>query len=68
MDRKTALMAKDRSLEAIRLLHSILGDENKWDELQYHEIKRGIGLSIGRIEVDLLGPVYKKFPDLDDLA
>jgi hypothetical protein len=30
-------------------------------------LKRGVGISIGTIEIDLLTIIYKEYPELDDL-
>lgn len=35
------------------------------DDLQ--KIKRGVGIAIGTIQVDLLDPLYADYPELDDL-
>ncbi|MFT3673510.1 hypothetical protein [Aestuariivirga sp.] len=67
MDIQLAKSAKEKCLLAIAQLHSILAEENAWDEPNLRELKRGIGLAIGSIEVDTLSVIYAKFPELDDL-
>jgi hypothetical protein len=66
MDRNLAVKAKKKALNAIEILHSILAEKANWDSPNMLKLKRGIGLSIGSIEVDLLSVVYKEFSDLDD--
>jgi hypothetical protein len=67
MDRAIAEHAKLRALEAIKTLHSIVKLEADWTDKDLTKLKKGVGLSIGAIEVDLLSVIYKAFPDLDDL-
>jgi hypothetical protein len=66
--RMFAIQAKSRALMAISTLHSIMDLEPNWAEEDREQLKRGIGLSIGTIETDLLGVIYKRYPDLDDLS
>jgi hypothetical protein len=67
MDKLVAEKAKSKALIAIRHLHSILEDSSEWDSDSMRKLKRGIGLSIGIIEVDLLRVIYGEYPDLDDI-
>jgi hypothetical protein len=68
MNKKLARQAKSRALAAVRLLHSIVKLEGDWNEEDLKLLQRGIGISIGTIDVDLLRIIYRKYPDLDDLA
>jgi hypothetical protein len=68
MKKKLALKAKSRALKAIELLHSIVKLDADWTPEDMQLLKRGIGISIGTIEVDLLTVIYKKFPELDNLG
>jgi hypothetical protein len=34
----------------------------------YERLRRGIGLSIGRIQVEVLDVIYHEYPELDDLS
>ena len=68
MNKKLARQARSRALAAMRLLHSIVKLEGDWNEKDLKLLHRGVGISIGTIEVDLLRIIYKKYPDLDDLA
>jgi len=36
-------------------------------EEQYERIRKGIGLSIGKIQTDILGIIYEAYPELDAL-
>jgi len=65
MTPQSAQIIKARSLAAIAEIHKIVSELTDSD---YAEIRRAIGLVIGSIEVDILGPVYTKYPALDDLT
>jgi hypothetical protein len=67
MEKQLALKARSRALKAIELLHSIVKLDADWTREDMQLLKRGIGISIGTIEVDLLTVIYKKYPELDDL-
>jgi hypothetical protein len=68
MDRIFASHAKQYALEAIASLSKILiVSSGKCSKQEYEKIKRGVGISIGQIQMDLLEVVYKQFPDMDDL-
>jgi hypothetical protein len=42
--------------------------ENKCSPMDAHQLKRGVGIAVGRIQVDILDAVINKaYPDLDDL-
>ncbi len=65
MTPQSALIIKTRSLAAIAEIHKIT---EQLPEAEYAEVRRAIGLVLGSIEVDILGPVYAKYPALDDLT
>lgn len=68
MDKQAALEMKEHGVRAIRELVDLLNialDRCSHEECE--SIKRGVGLSIGRIDVDLLGIIYKQYPEIDDL-
>jgi hypothetical protein len=67
MDEKTAARAKQHALAAIVKLHTILKDATEYEAESNKLLKRGIGLAIGSIEIDLLGEIYRQYPELDDL-
>lgn len=66
MDRECAQKIHDLALKSITDLTAILHVDNKYEE--YDQIKKGVGLSIGKIQMDILEIIYKRFPELDDLA
>ena len=65
MTPQSAQIIKSCSLAAISEIHKIVSE---LPEGEYAEIRRAIGLVIGRIKVDILGPVYANYPALDDLT
>lgn len=65
MNRENAQKIHELALKAITDLTSILQIDNEYKE--YDQIKKGVGLSIGKIQMDILEVVYKNFPELDDL-
>ena len=42
--------------------------EGKCPEQDFLAIKRGIGLSVGRIQIEILEVINAQYPDIDDLA
>ena len=54
MNRKLAIEAQARALAAIKELHSIVKLDFDWNQDDLKALKRGIGISIGTIEVVLL--------------
>jgi hypothetical protein len=67
LDRKLAELATKRALNAIKLLHSIVVSEDFENKVGSSVIKKGIGLSVGRLEMELLVPIFNIYPDLDDV-
>ena len=65
MTPQCARIVKTHSLAAIAEIHKIVLE---LPEDEYAEIRRAIGLVIGSIELDILGPVYANYPALDDLT
>ena len=66
--KETALNIQKRALQAVIELHAI-GDEvrDQCSDEDFEMIKRGVGLSIGRIQTELLDYIYKEHPEIDDL-
>ena len=57
------------SLSAIVELSTLLRDVRAaCSDLEFEQIKRGIGLSIGTIQTELVDLLYVDHPELDDLA
>lgn len=67
MKRSLAIEARSRALSAVKLLNSIVQLESNWSPDNMRRLKKGVGIAIGTIEVDLLSVIYKEFPDLVDL-
>lgn len=68
MEKKIAMGIQQHALEAIRALSEALSAcENQCSAEEYQRIKRGVGLSMGRIETELLSVIYAAYPELDDL-
>jgi hypothetical protein len=69
MNKQDATEMRDHGVRAIRELMDLLYmARDRCSPEEYESIKRGVGLSIGRIDVDLLGIIYKEYPEIDDLA
>jgi hypothetical protein len=71
MDKDVAETIKLRGENAIRELVSILDVDHVKDRLAQDELealKRGIGLSIGRIDTELLSIAYKQYPEIDPIS
>lgn len=69
MERKLAVEVQQHALQAIRSLSDALDTcKDRCSADEYEQVKRGVGLSMGRIETELLAVIYKEFPDLDDLS
>jgi hypothetical protein len=67
LDKELAEIAQTFALRAVKELHSIVRLNADWDCPSGQKLRRGIGLAIGSIEVDILGLIYSEFPELDDL-
>jgi len=68
IDKACAKEIRDFSLAAISSLSSALNASlNRCSEQDYERIKRGVGLSIGTIQFELLDVICEMHPDLDDL-
>lgn len=67
MDRLAAESLKQLGLDAVMSLSKLLElAKKRCSDEEYQRIKRGVGLTIGKIETDVLGELYKHFPDLAD--
>ncbi len=65
MTPQSARIIKTQSLAAIAEIHKIT---EQLPQSEYAEVRRAIGLVIGSIEVDILGPIYANYSALDDLS
>jgi len=69
IDKAMAEQIHQASLNAIVELSTLLRDvEATCPNQDYQKIKRGIGLSIGTIQTELMDLLYVDHPELDDLA
>ncbi len=68
LEREFAVAAKAYALTAVRALHSIVKEADDWDSEEMKKLKKAIGISMGRIEVDILCHIYADHKDLDDLT
>jgi hypothetical protein len=68
MNKEIAMEVQTHSLNAIVELTKLLNTvhENVSSE-DFERIKRGVGLSIGRIQTEILDIVYEEYPELDHL-
>ena len=67
MNRADAESLKRLGLDAVVSLSKLLElARTKCSDEEYQAIKKGIGLGIGLIETDVLGQLYRQFPDLRD--
>lgn len=58
-----ALRLQKRALDAVGELDSIVSDlRNEFSEEDVYLINRGVGLSIGKIQTELLQPIYDQHP------
>jgi hypothetical protein len=68
IEKATALEIRNLALAAVQsLMEALHSSEGKCSAEDSMQIQRGVGLSIGRIETDLLAIIYRQYPELDDL-
>ena len=68
IDKQHAIEIQKLALEAVSKLAQVLTvAENRCDKNEYEQIKKGVGLSIGTIQMELLEIINSLYPDLDDL-
>jgi hypothetical protein len=68
MTKETAIELQRLCLRAIEALsESLLISQRSLSGGEYEARRRAIGSIIGRIQVDLLDPLYVHYPELDDL-
>jgi hypothetical protein len=69
MDKQDAIAMRDHGVKAIRELMDLLYFAlERCSPEDCELIKRGVGLSIGKIDEVVLGIIYSQYPELDDLA
>ena len=69
MKKINAEAIRDLTLRAISdLTRILLVSKDSCTEEEFHDLKRGVGSSIGHIEMDILSKVYSQYPELDDIG
>jgi hypothetical protein len=68
MTEDEALQIRSRALSAIRELNSIAAMPLDWESDEaLRGLRRGLAAGIWQIDTEILGPIYRAFPHLDDL-
>ncbi len=68
MNKEVAIEIQARALSAVEALTSVLDPAlERCSREEYELVRRGVGLSIGRIQTELLDFIYALFPELDHL-
>ena len=68
MNKDTAIESQRLSIQAIRALSELLLiSQGHYSENEYENRRKIVASIIGRIQIDLLDPLYKSYPELDDL-
>jgi len=63
-----ATEVRDHALTAIKELMTLFHfAKDKCSAEQHEQIRRGVGLAIGKIQMDILEVVNEAYPQLDDL-
>ncbi len=66
--KEIALQIQTRALNAVKELNIILSEkEDKCSAEDYTIIKRGVGLSLGTIQMEILEYINHQYPEIDDL-
>ena len=68
IEKQCAKEVCELALEAVSKLTQVLNISNgRCSEEEYAQIKKAVGLSIGKIQTDLLDFIFVNHPELDDL-
>jgi len=67
MDINFAETAKENALECVRILNEIVKIDTDWSTKEMKEIKKTIGLTIGKIEMEILQKIFNNYKHLDDI-
>lgn len=69
MTKETAIEIQQHALHAVEALHDALTTSlDNCSTEDFELIRRGVGLSIGTIQMELLEIINAQFPELDHLA
>lgn len=67
MEKDVAIRIKGEALLAVEHLMAALRiAENELSRDEFEEVKKGVGMAIGAIEMRVNVPLYTKHPDLED--
>ena len=68
MNKVDATTIRDHALRAIKELMAIVYlSKDKCSPEQHQQIERGVGLSVGKIQMEILEVINAAYPELDDL-
>jgi hypothetical protein len=68
LDKDDAIAIRDHALKAIEeLMDLVYLSKDKCSAEQHEQIQRGVGLSIGKIQMEILEVINAAYPELDDL-
>ncbi len=68
IEKDFALVIREHALKAIAELTQIMHvNHGQCSADEYERVKRGVGLSIGNIQTNLLDLICEVYPELDDL-
>ena len=68
MEKELAEIVRNNGLEAVKSLSAILPiAQGRCSPEEFEILRRAVGLSIGRIQMEVLEVVYREHPELDDL-
>ena len=66
MNKECATEIRDHTLKAFENLNlALIAAKDGCDNEEYEKIKKIIGITIGRVDTELLCYLYDKFPDLE---
>jgi hypothetical protein len=69
LTKQDATIVRDHALKAIEELMALFHFvKDRCSTKQHEQFKRGVGMSIGRIQMDILEVINAAYPELDDLA
>jgi hypothetical protein len=69
IEKECAIEICELALKAVSELTQVLNiSHERCSKEEYEQIRKGVGLSIGIIQTDILDVVYMAYPELDDLC
>ena len=69
LEKDDAKTIRDHALKAIKELMALVYlSKDKCSPEQHEQIQRGVGLSIGKIQMEILEVINTAYPELDDLT